>query len=68
MTDTKKIQVRCPYCNGRLFDISLFDAPVPKHEPIDRIVIKCWKCRRTINIDYKYLVQTPQIYGSKVGV
>lgn len=68
MTDNREVQMRCPYCNGRLFDIALLEPPDSTQKPIYSIVIKCWKCRQKLNIENKNLVQAPRIHEYGVGV
>ena len=68
MTENREIQVRCPKCNGRLFDVALFEPTEYNQKPAYSIVIKCWKCRQKINIEYKNLVQAPRIQEYGVGV
>ena len=68
MTVNREIQVRCPNCNGRLFDVALFEPSDFKPQPIYSIVIKCWKCRQKLNIENRNLVQAPHIQEYGVGV
>ncbi len=54
-------QVRCPICNGRLFDIVADENLIAQHCISYMVVIKCWKCHKEIKIIYSDLVQTPRI-------
>ena len=49
---------RCPYCNGRLFDVVCYPPKKLENNSNYAIMIKCWKCRRIIKIIGKNLVQT----------
>ena len=68
MIENRTMQVRCPYCNGRLFDLVLIGLPDPNREPLYNIIIKCWKCRQKLNIENRNLVQAPRIQKYGVGV
>ena len=61
-------QIRCPFCNGRLFDVTLSEPNELRQAPAYSIVIKCWKCRQKLNIENRNLVQAPSIEGYGVGV
>jgi hypothetical protein len=55
-------QIRCPICNGRLFDI-ISENPYDTFESTQlfTVFIKCWKCHQTIQLGKltiaNYLVQ-----------
>lgn len=64
----KQYQIRCPICNGRLFDIIMEEKLIFDQPPVGILVIKCWKCRQKINIDTVNLVRTPHMQRDGVGV
>ena len=66
MADENVHQIRCPVCGGRLFDV-ITDNGEKNVDLHLSVMIKCWKCRKTIklnNIDY--LVQASHAYN-KIG-
>lgn len=68
MTENKEISVRCPRCNGRLFDIVYSEKQITLQKSSYMIVVKCWKCRRKLNIENRNLVQAPRMQEYGVGV
>jgi len=66
LEDENVHRIRCPVCGGRLFDV-ITDNEKNLSELHLSVLIKCWKCRKTIklnNIDY--LVQASHAY-IKIG-
>lgn len=61
-------QIRCPLCNGRLFDIVTGEASAQQHPISCVVMIKCWKCHQEIEIINFDLVQTPRIMNYGAGV
>ena len=59
----KKIihQIRCPECNGRLFDVIAEKNSLSFIDKKHKLMIKCWKCHNTILLkktnNDDYLVQ-----------
>jgi len=44
-------QIRCPVCDGRLCDVVTDqELAFPLYPPSCALVIKCWKCRKKVNI------------------
>ena len=67
MIENRTMQVRCTYCNGRLFDIVMTEKNDICHDSKYSIVIKCLKCRQKLNIENKTLVQAPRMLCNTQG-
>ncbi len=54
MTEEKEktqYQIRCPVCDGRVCDVVTDqELAFPLYPPSCALVIKCWKCRKKVNI------------------
>ena len=63
-------QIRCPICDGRLFDVITQKNEEECFSTHFAVLIKCWKCHKTITLgkinNYDYLVQASHAY-TKIG-
>ena len=64
---TQTHQIRCPKCNGRLFDVI---AETNEENCLSKkfaVLIKCWKCHKTVSLEQsnnmEYLVQASPEYN-----
>ena len=64
---TQTHQIRCPECNGRLFDVI---AKTNEENCLSKkfaVLIKCWKCHKTVSLEQsnnmEYLVQASPEYN-----
>lgn len=64
---TQTHQIRCPECNGRLFDVI---AETNEGNCLSKkfaVLIKCWKCHKTVSLEQsnnmEYLVQASPEYN-----
>ena len=66
MTDDNIHQIRCPVCDGRLFDVITQKKEDDCFNKHFAVLIKCWKCHKTITLgkinNYDYLVQASHVY------
>lgn len=65
--NNKTHQIRCPKCNGRLFDVTVEKNAANCIEKRFAILIKCWKCHKTVSLEqsdnFDYLVQASYEYN-----
>jgi len=58
-------QIRCPVCDGRLFDVITQKNEDDCFNKHFAVMIKCWKCRKTITLgqlnDFDHLVQASHV-------
>lgn len=64
---TQTHQIRCPECNGRLFDVIAKDKEENCPGTKFAVLIKCWKCHKTVSLEQSdnldYLVQASHEYN-----